>query len=290
MSPSDNLSVFDILNIFRHRWFLSRASLLSHVVAAQKAAHGKVEWVEFDGPFHSHLVKCALALVPRPPLKVKKVMFCFILEVLNDEVPKNFFDLPSGQSKGKRHRLAGAQRRGIEAAQRPAVPKGGKKCVGGEEQVPDLSVAPASDPVPPPSLPVASSPPPPPPIDSSSLSPLDNLILIAPPHSFLSPMGDNPLEEGVEILRTQEQRWELIKKTRRNVRKQFWTLKYWEVLTGNYWESAPAAPAEEMEVDFALGGIDLFDHSPSPPPSPSHHINASGMSPGGTYRHWLRRD
>jgi hypothetical protein len=79
MSPSDDLSVFDILNIFRRRWFLSRASLLDHVVAAQKAANGKIEWVEFDGPFHSHLVKCACALVPRPVQKVKKVMFVFSL-------------------------------------------------------------------------------------------------------------------------------------------------------------------------------------------------------------------
>jgi hypothetical protein len=82
MSSSSDLSVFDIVNIFRHRWFLSQASLLEHVVAAQKVANSKLEWVELDGPYHSHLVKCAYVLVPRPLQKVKKCMFVFLLEVV----------------------------------------------------------------------------------------------------------------------------------------------------------------------------------------------------------------
>jgi hypothetical protein len=63
--PGDvDLSVFDILNIFRHRWFLSRANLVTNVISAQKAEDGNISWVEFSPPFHSHLVKCAVALVP----------------------------------------------------------------------------------------------------------------------------------------------------------------------------------------------------------------------------------
>ena len=35
-----DLSVFDILNIFRRRWFLSRANLLANAISAQKAEDG----------------------------------------------------------------------------------------------------------------------------------------------------------------------------------------------------------------------------------------------------------
>jgi hypothetical protein len=52
------LLVFDVLNIFRCWWFLSRTALLAHVISAQKAEDGDISWVEFDPPFHSHLVKC----------------------------------------------------------------------------------------------------------------------------------------------------------------------------------------------------------------------------------------
>ncbi|KAI0287279.1 hypothetical protein BC826DRAFT_972331 [Russula brevipes] len=94
-----DLSVFDIQNIFRRRWFLSRANLLANVISAQKAEDGKISWVEFSPQFHSHLVKCAIALVPRPVLKVKKVMFVFILELLNEEGNTAFFNLKSGGRK-----------------------------------------------------------------------------------------------------------------------------------------------------------------------------------------------
>jgi hypothetical protein len=78
-----DLLVFDIQNIFRRRWFLSWANLLANVISAQKAEDGNISWVEFTPQFHLHLVKCAVALVPRPLIKVKKVMFVFILELLN---------------------------------------------------------------------------------------------------------------------------------------------------------------------------------------------------------------
>jgi hypothetical protein len=98
--PGDvDLSVFDILNIFCCRWFLSRTNLVTNVISAQKAEDGKISWVEFSPPFHSHLVKCAVALVPHhacPVPTVKRVMFVFILELLNQEGHLAFFDLQKG--------------------------------------------------------------------------------------------------------------------------------------------------------------------------------------------------
>jgi hypothetical protein len=71
--------------------------LRAQALSAQKANDGKSFWVEFAPQFHAHLVKCAVALVPWPISKVKKVMFCFILELLNEEGPQAFFDLTKGQ-------------------------------------------------------------------------------------------------------------------------------------------------------------------------------------------------
>src|ERR1700758_2107788 len=65
-SKDIELSVFDILNIFRRRWFLSRDHLLTNVISAQKDESGNISWAEFTPPYHSHLVKCAVALVPHP--------------------------------------------------------------------------------------------------------------------------------------------------------------------------------------------------------------------------------
>ena len=100
-SPSGNvdLSVFDVLNIFRRRWFLSRANLLANTISAQKAEDGNISWVEFTPQYHSHLVKCAVALVPHPVLMVKKVMFVYVLELLNGKGNLAFFDLQAGGRK-----------------------------------------------------------------------------------------------------------------------------------------------------------------------------------------------
>ena len=111
-----DLSVFDILNIFRRRWFLSRANLLANTISAQKAKDGNISWVEFTPQFHSHLVKCAVALVPRPVHKVKRVMFGFILELLNGEGDLAFFNLKKGGRKAnnaqkEKKRLARKQSR-----------------------------------------------------------------------------------------------------------------------------------------------------------------------------------
>ena len=90
---ANDLSVFNILNTFRCWWFLSQSYLLANVLSAQKAEDSLVSWVEFPPPVHSHLVKCALALVPHPVPKVKRVMFVFILELLNQKGHLAFFDL-----------------------------------------------------------------------------------------------------------------------------------------------------------------------------------------------------
>jgi hypothetical protein len=70
---------------------------MAQVTSAQKAKDGKFLWVEFTPQFHSHLVKCAVVLVPWPLNKVKKVMFAYILELFNGEGPQAFFDLTKGQ-------------------------------------------------------------------------------------------------------------------------------------------------------------------------------------------------
>jgi hypothetical protein len=63
---------------------------------AQKANDRKIFWVKFTPQFHAHLVKCAVALVPWPISKVKKVMFIYILELLNEEGNVAFFNLAKG--------------------------------------------------------------------------------------------------------------------------------------------------------------------------------------------------
>jgi rubrerythrin len=89
-------TVFDILNLFHCCWFLSVDSLRVQALLAQKAEDGKITWVEFTPQFHSHLVKSAVALVPQPNQKVKKVLFVYTLELLNRVSPQAFFDLTKG--------------------------------------------------------------------------------------------------------------------------------------------------------------------------------------------------
>ncbi len=99
-TPEDvDLSVFNVLNIFCCQWFLSRTNLLANVISAQKAEDGKITWVEFTPSFHSHLVKCAVALVPHPISWVKRVMFVYALELLNREGHLAFFELQKGSHK-----------------------------------------------------------------------------------------------------------------------------------------------------------------------------------------------
>lgn len=135
-----DLSVFDILNTFRRRWFLSRANLLANTISAQKAEDGKLSWVEFTPPFHSHLVKCAIALVPHPVHKVKKVMFVYILELLNGKGDQAFFDLQKAGRKvnnaqREKRRLARKRSRAAkwerdrEAAKAATLPPRMRECL-----------------------------------------------------------------------------------------------------------------------------------------------------------------
>jgi hypothetical protein len=73
-----------------------RTTLITNIILAQKNKNGKIFWVKFTPQYHTHLVKCATVLVPHPILKVKKVMFAYILETLNKEAFKAFFNLTKG--------------------------------------------------------------------------------------------------------------------------------------------------------------------------------------------------
>ncbi|KAF8256878.1 hypothetical protein EI94DRAFT_1710020 [Lactarius quietus] len=76
-----------------------RNNLLANAISAQKAEDRKISWVEFTPQFHSHLVKCTVALVPHPVHKVKWVIFGFILELLNEGGHLAFFKLQKGGHK-----------------------------------------------------------------------------------------------------------------------------------------------------------------------------------------------
>jgi hypothetical protein len=87
---------------------------MAQVTSTQKAKNGNFLWVKFSPQFHSHLVKCAVALVPQPLIKVKKVMFAYILELLNGVGPQAFFDLSRGRclvSKAQKEKKQLAQKR-----------------------------------------------------------------------------------------------------------------------------------------------------------------------------------
>jgi rubrerythrin len=108
---------------------------MANVISAQKAEDGKISWVEFTPPYHAHLVKCTVALVPRPLQKVKKVMFAYVLETLNGEAPKAFFDLTKGPSlaakaQKEKKRLARKRNRASRRERRRVA----KEAAGGQSQ------------------------------------------------------------------------------------------------------------------------------------------------------------
>jgi len=95
MSLLSDPSVFDVLNLFRRHWFLSRDWLVSNVASAQWTNGLSIDWVEFSPAAHTHLVRCAIKLAPSiPAAKVKRVMFVYLLEVLNGDGPKSSFFAP----------------------------------------------------------------------------------------------------------------------------------------------------------------------------------------------------
>jgi len=89
VKKDDSPSVFNILNVFRQRWFLNRNHLIANVLSAQKDKSGHIMWVDFLPAFHTHLIWRALALLPPlcPVAKGKHCMFVFVLEVLDGDGP-----------------------------------------------------------------------------------------------------------------------------------------------------------------------------------------------------------
>lgn len=70
-SKDSDLSCFEILNRYRARLFIYE-KLLEHVTIARRDPEGQISWAEFDAPFHSHIIKVALALFDKPPLLMAK--------------------------------------------------------------------------------------------------------------------------------------------------------------------------------------------------------------------------
>jgi hypothetical protein len=88
----DDPFIFNILNIFRCRWFLNKDHLITDILSAQKDKQGKISWVDFQPMFHTHLIWYALVLLPAlcPITKGKCYMFVFVLEVLDGNGPGPF--------------------------------------------------------------------------------------------------------------------------------------------------------------------------------------------------------
>jgi hypothetical protein len=84
-------SVFNIQNIFHHRWFINCDHLITNVLSATRDNEGRFTWVDFLPQFHTSLIKRMCTLLP-PGVAVsrgKKVLFVFLLETLTgDEGPK----------------------------------------------------------------------------------------------------------------------------------------------------------------------------------------------------------
>src|SRR6267142_944144 len=101
VEEDDSPSVFEVLNLFRHRWFLNRDHLIANVLSAQKDESGHIVWVDFLPMFHTHLIWQALALCPPlcPIAKGKRCMFVFVLEVLDGDGPGSFFSLPKKRTR-----------------------------------------------------------------------------------------------------------------------------------------------------------------------------------------------
>jgi hypothetical protein len=100
----DRPSVFEVLNIFRQHWFLHREHLIANVLSTQTDDAGRFTWVDFQAPFHTHLVQCMQCLLPPlcPVVKGKKVMFVFLLEVLDRGCREAFFDQATEKKKTRK--------------------------------------------------------------------------------------------------------------------------------------------------------------------------------------------
>jgi hypothetical protein len=128
-SQESELSVFDILNIFRRQWFLSRDHILPQVVSAQKTKEGRIFWVELAPQFHTSLVGHALRVLqtqphPVPVAKVKWVLFVFLIELIEGAPQTGYFDLRKDDPEKKAVRADTRRRKNARRKARTAAAEG----------------------------------------------------------------------------------------------------------------------------------------------------------------------
>jgi hypothetical protein len=200
----------------------------------------------------------------------KKLCLCFLFEVLNDEVPKTFFDLPPAKANsGGKRRLSRERQQGEARAERRAAPLKAKASRGG---VPDThapqgpALVQTLDPVDRP-LPSLTPEPPPPLPFITTIPPGSGLRHLEFTDWFLE-VPDPPVAR-----RRCARLW-------RKVYGKEWRADCWEVVDNRF--GADPGADEEMAVDDLLGHVGDSVPSPSPPFSPDW---SSGKQ--DVYRHWV---
>ncbi|KAG2100667.1 uncharacterized protein F5147DRAFT_812787 [Suillus discolor] len=132
----EDYSVFDILNVFRCRLFISRSDLVGHTVMATKSEMGQFTWLTLRPVYHSMVVKTALCTLFGTRLvdKIKSVLFVYLLEVANEEAPDAFFALEKGsmthnRANREKKRLARKRSRAAKRERTRILEKGGHVAV-----------------------------------------------------------------------------------------------------------------------------------------------------------------
>ena len=128
------------LRTFRSCWQLDKGWLVSFVASAQrKTPTSPISWVEFMPQGHTHLVRSALKLVSLtkalPITKIKEVMFAFVLDVLNESVPRaDFFKARKAAKPRKRTPRRKGKGKSVDMAVDAPEPR---TAVGGSSQEPE---------------------------------------------------------------------------------------------------------------------------------------------------------
>ena len=144
------------LKTFRACWFLDKDWLVSFIASAQHLKpDAPITWVEFIPKGHTHLVQCALKLVPPtralPIAKIKECMFTFILSVLNS--PGSSSGFFTARKAGKpRKRTRTHKGKGVQPVDTMAVdaPDPGTAAAGSTQEPEALTPLGAGDGDPPP--------------------------------------------------------------------------------------------------------------------------------------------
>ncbi|KAG1795199.1 uncharacterized protein HD556DRAFT_400108 [Suillus plorans] len=137
---AEDPSVFDILNVFRRRLFVAKSDIVGHTMVATKSEDGRVAWLTFRPGFHSMMVKTAFAVFfgdsyhPHLVDKTKKVLFVYLLEVVNSEGDNAFFSLEKGataynRANHEKKRLARKRARAAKRERTRILAKGGHVAV-----------------------------------------------------------------------------------------------------------------------------------------------------------------